>query len=104
MRVTTSSCATGTIEPVIRGVFGVFPAATAAAAAAPDVGLDADAVASSPSVLSTISATVVPDAAAEAAVVEVDEDGVGVAGGSMIRLGSIMHGGSSFRPSSLNLT
>lgn len=25
MRVTTSSCATGTIEPVIRGVLGVLP-------------------------------------------------------------------------------
>lgn len=57
-----------------------------------------------------ISTEGVPDAAdvvvvivVEAAVVEADDEGVGVAGGSINRLCSRMHGGSSFKPKSLKI-
>lgn len=58
------------------------------------------------SVLSMISTEgVVPDAADDVVVVvvEADDEGVGVAGGSIKRLCSRMHGGSSFKPKSLKI-
>lgn len=94
----------------MRGVFGVFPAPPG-----PVDGVAGLPLMSCPSVLSMISATVVADvvaavdadvAAADVDVTDVDVDvevgvGVGVAGGSIRSPGSIIHGGSSFKPSSL---
>ena len=95
MRVTTSSCATGTIEPVIRGVFGVCPVAAAAAAAAAVAAFNGLLFVEPASGLSKISVEVADDAA----VVDVAaDDGVG---GSNSSDCSKLHGGSIFKPNSL---
>lgn len=99
MRVTTSSCATGTIEPVIRGVFGVCPvaAAAAAAAAAAFAAVNGLLFVESASGLSKISVEVADDAAV-VDVAGVADDGVG---GSSSNDCSKLHGGSIFKPNSL---
>lgn len=100
MRVTTSSCATGTIEPVIRGVFGVCPvaAAAAAAAAAAVAAVNGLLFVESASGLSKISVEVADDAAVVDVAADVADDGVG---GSNSSDCSKLHGGSIFKPNSL---
>lgn len=95
MRVTTSSCATGTIEPVIRGVFGVCPVAAAAAA---DAAVNGLLFVESASGLSKISVEVADDAAVVDVAADVADDGVG---GSSSNDCSKLHGGSIFKPNSL---